>query len=88
MRAPRARMALCSLAIAASALAAPTEPARPALDALFATGRLTLPLEALASRYPLAPAKDFQVAEEGFDLRAQVAAWVVDRRGAASTDHG
>ncbi|MBM4335623.1 MAG: cupin domain-containing protein [Deltaproteobacteria bacterium] len=80
MRAPRARMALCSVAIAASALAAPAEPAAPALDAVFATGRLTLPLEALASRYPLAPGKDFQVSEIGRDEHSSHhAVWIVDR---------
>ena len=79
MRAPRVRMALCGLAIAASAIAAPPEPAAPALDAVFATGRLTLPLEALASRYPLAPGKDFQVAEIGRDAHSSHhAVWIVD----------
>ena len=80
MRAPRARMVVCSLAIAASALAAPPEPAAPALAARFATGRLTLPLEALASRYPLAPGKDFQVSEIGRDSHSSHhAVWIVDR---------
>ena len=74
------RQSLCGLVLAAVALAASPESAPPALDALFPAGRLTLPLEALAGKYPLAPGKDFQVFEVGRDEHtSHHVVWIVDR---------
>jgi len=74
------RLSVGGLVLAAVALAARTEPAPATLDALFPSGRLTLPLEALAEKYPLAPGKDFQVFEVGRDEHtSQHVVWIVDR---------
>jgi len=80
MRSSVSRLSLCGLVLATVALAAKPEPAPPALDSLFPSGRLTLPLEALAAKYPLAPGKDFQVFEVGRDEHtSQHVVWIVDR---------
>ncbi len=68
------------VALAAVAYAASREPATPVLDALFPTGRITLPLAALAEKYPLEPGKDFQVFEVGRDAHSSHhVVWIVDR---------
>lgn len=70
------------IAVAVVSLAVSPAPGPPTatLDALFPSGRLTLPLEDLAAKYPLAPGKDFQVSEVGRDTHSsQHAVWIVDR---------
>ena len=74
--------ASCAIALAVAALAAAPSPspAPATLDALFPSGRLSLPLAALAEKYPLAPGKDFQVSEVGRDAgSSQHVVWIVDR---------
>ncbi len=74
--------ASCAIALAVAALAAapPQSPAPATLDALFPSGRLSLPLAALAEKYPLAPGKEFQVSEVGRDAgSSQHVVWIVDR---------
>lgn len=75
------RGALCAalLAFQTAAPATPS-PAPATLDALFPNGRLTVPLEALATRYPLPAGKDFFGAEVGRDAHSSHhAVWIVDR---------
>ncbi len=80
MKTTRLRVSLCGLVLAAVALAASPETAKPTLDVLLPSGRLTLPLEALAEKYPLAPGKDFQVFELGRDEHtSHHVVWIVDR---------
>lgn len=74
--------ACLAIALAVTALAASPSPSpAPAmLDALFPSGRLSIPLDALAARYPLAEGKDFQVSEVGRDAySSQHVVWIVDR---------
>ena len=74
------RLTLSGLMLAAAAFAASPEPGKPVLDALFPSGRLTLPLDALAAKYPLEPGKDFQVVEIGRDAHSSHhVVWIVDR---------
>ena len=76
----RTTLAGLTLAAVAFAFAASREPAKPVLDALFPSGRLTLPLAALAEKYPLEPGKAFQVSELGRDAHSsQHVVWIVDR---------
>ena len=50
------------------------------LDALFPTGRVTLPLAELAAKFPLEKGRDFQVFEVGRDAHtSQHVVWIVDR---------
>ena len=80
MRSTLFRVSLFALALAGAALAAAPAPAPPVLDALFPSGRLTLPLAALAEKYPLAPGKDFQVSLVGQDAHSSHhVVWIVDR---------
>lgn len=78
----RIRIGLAGIALAAIALAVSPAPgpAPATLDALFPSGRLTLALDALAAKYPLAAGKDFQVDEVGRDAHSSHhAVWIVDR---------
>ena len=82
MNAAKLRISLCAAAVAAATLAVSPAPRPPpaTLDALFPSGRLTLSLEELAAKYPLAPGKDFQVSEVGRDAHSsQHVVWIVDR---------
>ena len=82
MNRSRVRIALGGVAVALVSLAVSPAPGpTPAtLDALFPSGRLTLPLEELAAKYPLAAGKDFQVSEVGRDAAtSQHVVWIVDR---------
>ena len=80
MRSTASRLSTFGLALAAVAFAASPGVEKPVLDALFPSGRLTLPLEALAETYPLAQGKDFQVSEVGRDAHtSQHVVWIVDR---------
>ncbi len=80
MRSTQFRVILFGLLLAGAMIAASSDPAKPALDAQFPAGRLTLPLDALAEAYPLAPGKDFQVTEIGRDAgTSHHAVWIVDR---------
>ncbi|MFI5316825.1 MAG: cupin domain-containing protein, partial [Myxococcota bacterium] len=71
---------LTSLAGVSLLAAAPLEPAKPVLDALFPSGRITQPLDALLAAHPLEKGKDFEVIELGRDAGASHhLAWIVDR---------
>lgn len=74
------RVGLLLLSVAFVAIAAAPEPTPPTLDARLGSARMTLPLEALAEKYPLAPGKDFQVSEVGRDAHtSHHVVWIVDR---------
>lgn len=78
----RHRIVLAGIALAAIALAVSPAPgpAPATLDALFPSGRLTLPLDTLAAKYPLVAGKDFQVDEVGRDAHSsQHVVWIADR---------
>jgi mannose-6-phosphate isomerase-like protein (cupin superfamily) len=82
MNASKLRIAVSAAALAAVSLAVSPAPGpTPAtLDALFASGRLTIALDELATKYPLEPGKDFQVVELGRDAHSSHhAVWIVDR---------
>jgi len=78
MNASKLRVVVCAGLLAAASPA--SGPTPPTLDALFPPGRITLPLDALASKYPLERGKDFQVFEVGRDAHASHhVVWIVDR---------
>jgi len=82
MNSPKMRIALGGIAVAVLSLAVSPAPGPPpaTLDALFPSGRMTLPLEDLAAKYPLAKGLDFQVSEVGRDAHSsQHVVWIVDR---------
>ncbi len=74
------RGALCA-ALLALQTAAPGPEAPPAtLDALFPSGRVTLPLDALAARHPLPAGEDFVVREVARDAHSSHhVVWIRDR---------
>ena len=60
--------------------AAPAEPPPQVVDALFPSGRLNQPIDALLAAHPLEPGKNFQVTELGRDAASsQHLVWIVDR---------
>ena len=76
----RIRRILTLLTLAVVAFAAAPETPKPVLDALFPTGRVTLPLAELAAKFPLEKGRDFQVFEVGRDAHtSQHVVWIVDR---------
>ncbi|MEX2206838.1 MAG: cupin domain-containing protein [Myxococcota bacterium] len=82
MNASKLRTAVSAAALAAVSLAVSPAPgpAPPTLDALFASGRLTIALDELAARHPLERGKDFQVVELGRDAHSSHhLVWIVDR---------
>jgi len=82
MNISKLRSAVWVFALAAASLAVSPAPApTPAmLDAAFPAGRVTIPLEELAEKYPLASGKDFQVSEVGRDAHSSHhVVWIVDR---------
>jgi mannose-6-phosphate isomerase-like protein (cupin superfamily) len=80
MRSTVFQVSLLGVVLAAAGFAASPAPAPATLDALFPSGRLTLPLDALAESYPLTPGKDFQVSEVGRDAHtSHHLVWIVDR---------
>ncbi len=82
MNASKLRIAAWGSVLAAASLAVSPAPGPtpPTLDALFAAGRVTLELDQLAVRYPLAAGKDFQVSEVGRDTHSSHhLVWIVDR---------
>ena len=82
MNISKLRSAVWVFALAAASLAVSPAPGpTPAtLDAAFPSGRLTIPLDELAGKYPLAAGKDFQVSEVGRDAHSSHhVVWIVDR---------
>jgi mannose-6-phosphate isomerase-like protein (cupin superfamily) len=74
------RGALCAALLALQTTSPYPAPPPATLDALFPAGRMTLPLEQLAARYPLPAGKDFVVHEVGRDAHASHhAVWIRDR---------
>ena len=60
--------------------AAPAEPPPQVVDALFPSGRLNQPIDALLAAHPLEAGKTFQVSELGRDTASsQHLVWIVDR---------
>ena len=81
MPATSLRVALCAalLAVVGASPATP-EPPPAALDALFPSGRLSVPLDALAARYPLPADVDFVVHEVARDAHSSHhVVWIRDR---------
>ena len=74
------RGAMCAALLALHGTT-PVPPPPPAtLDALFPTGRMTLPLDELAKRYPPPADKDFAVTEIARDASSSHhAVWIRDR---------
>jgi len=80
MKIPPSRVIPLAFALGIAAIAAAPAPPPATLDALFPKGRLTLPLEALAAKYPLEPGREFQVTEVGRDANSSHhVVWIVDR---------